>query len=800
MKNRKQRLARYEPRKRRTADAFQEALAKVGRALTGYLKRELGPSLQAFDGTMGGRYMNRFVWTTEDGTSTLMVRWPTPSDPFINYSTYSQREEQTLKPKLMTGTDIEWKVFWNEAQPKWELLLEPFQKEIETMGDESVISYGGANATHGVSKRTAGDRQRTAAPGGRAFQPDEDDPRTNPIYKVRWCPLSSAWLFAELGSVNRSHPPYRLSEDPNLTDAQLLTLIRNYGFQTVEMSELIVDRSDLPKMAAVKTPARLVVEGVGSFRRRKQAAKEEKMVDLKNVAWVLGDWVKMRPRESSEAIGKYLPFDEREAFNAMVRKGIQYAGLVPIKTARMYLKAMRSALKDVGQYGGVPAKLEEERRLLKDAIDELAFEIKHPTLKEGASQAPDRLVIHGVGSFRRRKQAEVDFTETTPLHISYLEVRDPDYVDVETIGIVVGLDETDVRRQIRDLKEKISGRIPAGAILDIVDAPSTTLSEIEQYGHYAVERDEVDELIRNMERDGLWERFFNSNFLAWIEHNKPRIAINIDGLERTLFEATVLYDGAPVATVYALAKRNVEQAAWAIESLMKESGMRQSGIEVRFIPDSPRVFREEATIDRAVLQSLEDRGVAIVDQKELQPLVEWIPDKYKPSVVNASRKGNTMTMRRNRNRRADDRWTSTSVEELKRYLDGVVILDGHGTISINGDCPRVNRVNVAIIHDGSGFNPGAVIYVGESWEHPDVALQAAHEILFEKNLEDREHITELEEEWGEQWDEILTEAWDGMVWPNMPAKAVAEIVEADKYASKYIDVDWYEDPDECEED
>lgn len=132
------------------------------------------------------------------------------------------------------------------------------------------------------------------------------------------------------------------------------------------------------------------------------------------------------------------------------------------------------------------------------------------------------------------------------------------------------------------------------------------------------------------------------------------------------------------------------------------------------------------------------------------------------------------------------RFVSDDAEQAKNYLRGVVILDGEGSIEL-GDR---DDVWIGIIHDGSGYNPGAAIAINQNryHDHPDIPLQDAHEILTEKLLEDTEHVKELQEEWPDDWYDVLTEGSDGMVFGPFDPATAADIVRSDKYASKYIDI------------
>jgi len=49
------------------------------------------------------------------------------------------------------------------------------------------------------------------------------------------------------------------------------------------------------------------------------------------------------------------------------------------------------------------------------------------------------------------------------------------------------------------------------------------------------------------------------------------------------------------------------------------------------------------------------------------------------------------------------------------------------------------------------------------------------------------YIEELMKEWGDRWNEILTEGWDGAAW-TLPAQEAADIISKDKYAAKYIEI------------
>lgn len=143
------------------------------------------------------------------------------------------------------------------------------------------------------------------------------------------------------------------------------------------------------------------------------------------------------------------------------------------------------------------------------------------------------------------------------------------------------------------------------------------------------------------------------------------------------------------------------------------------------------------------------------------------------------------------------RHTSTDSEDLARYLDGVNLIGGEGSIDLGYIARMSDRgyndetVNVAIVHDGSGYTPSAAIVVLD-FGHPDSALQFAYEILEERerNLSTEDgRMAELESEWTEyegQADEILTESFDGKVWTLSPEEAVNVI--RNSKAAQYIDI------------
>lgn len=125
------------------------------------------------------------------------------------------------------------------------------------------------------------------------------------------------------------------------------------------------------------------------------------------------------------------------------------------------------------------------------------------------------------------------------------------------------------------------------------------------------------------------------------------------------------------------------------------------------------------------------------------------------------------------------------LEQFKSMLKGVSVVDGEGYLD-----PDSETVNVAIVHDGSGFNPAAAVVV-DSYESAESCIQQAFETLEMWNFEHyREHYDELVEEHGEEaGSEMFTETYNGNAWDNLPTFEVAEAIASDTFASKRIDID-----------
>jgi len=144
-----------------------------------------------------------------------------------------------------------------------------------------------------------------------------------------------------------------------------------------------------------------------------------------------------------------------------------------------------------------------------------------------------------------------------------------------------------------------------------------------------------------------------------------------------------------------------------------------------------------------------------------------------------------------------NRFQSDDVERAKNYLRGVVIVGGEGTIDLSSK----DEVWIGVVHDNSGYNPMGAVAVNQNrfHSHPDIPLQTADEILTDLLMEDTEYVEELQEEWGDEWYEILTEGINGMVFGPFTPEVAADIIRSDKRAASFIDIEEAEE-DEYDED
>jgi hypothetical protein len=132
------------------------------------------------------------------------------------------------------------------------------------------------------------------------------------------------------------------------------------------------------------------------------------------------------------------------------------------------------------------------------------------------------------------------------------------------------------------------------------------------------------------------------------------------------------------------------------------------------------------------------------------------------------------------------RFHSTDIESFKQYIAGCVVVAGDSTLWLDND---EEFVHVAVIHDGSGFTPAAAIHIVESYSHPDSAAEEAFDAMREHTLKHcPEHVKELQKEWGDEWEAILTESFDGFTW-TLPKFPLAWAICADKYVARHVDID-----------
>ncbi len=130
--------------------------------------------------------------------------------------------------------------------------------------------------------------------------------------------------------------------------------------------------------------------------------------------------------------------------------------------------------------------------------------------------------------------------------------------------------------------------------------------------------------------------------------------------------------------------------------------------------------------------------------------------------------------------------TSRDPEQFQRYLAGVVLICGDSSLVYNLE--NGHDAAIAIVHDGSGFTPGAAVHVSET-DSPHDALEQAYDALRQHTIDHYpEHVAELQKDWGDEWESILTESFDGMAWVLDPQVA-ATAVRADRFAPKYVELE-----------
>ena len=138
-----------------------------------------------------------------------------------------------------------------------------------------------------------------------------------------------------------------------------------------------------------------------------------------------------------------------------------------------------------------------------------------------------------------------------------------------------------------------------------------------------------------------------------------------------------------------------------------------------------------------------------------------------------------------------------NAKDFKRMLDALIFKYGEGTVRFDWDEP----VWVAVVVDVSGYGPhvGAIV-VEQAFRGGDEAIQRAYEILEQEMMDDpqfADHIKDLQEEYGDDWNEIFTETFDGRLWEMTPEEFVWAT--EDKIGDKYSDVTKFIDIEEEEE-
>jgi hypothetical protein len=137
-------------------------------------------------------------------------------------------------------------------------------------------------------------------------------------------------------------------------------------------------------------------------------------------------------------------------------------------------------------------------------------------------------------------------------------------------------------------------------------------------------------------------------------------------------------------------------------------------------------------------------------------------------------------------------------KDFKRMLDAFILRYGEGDVRLGMEDP----VHVSIVWNAEGYGPhiGAIV-VDQLWGiGGDETLQRAYEILEQEMMDDpqfADHIKDLQEEYGDDWNEIFTETFDGRLWEMTPEEFVWAT--EDKIGDKYTDVTQFIDIEDDEE-
>lgn len=124
------------------------------------------------------------------------------------------------------------------------------------------------------------------------------------------------------------------------------------------------------------------------------------------------------------------------------------------------------------------------------------------------------------------------------------------------------------------------------------------------------------------------------------------------------------------------------------------------------------------------------------------------------------------------------------IVELKRLIKNAALLVDGGSDLYNTKDP----VTVALVFDVTSFGPHQAAIFADQSSSPDLAIQGAYEFLEVWKIKNyREHVLEIQEEYGDEWRDILTETFDGR-WFTMSFRDFARAIRGTK-AEKYIDLD-----------
>ena len=143
-------------------------------------------------------------------------------------------------------------------------------------------------------------------------------------------------------------------------------------------------------MYAVRTKSGRVIGRYATRAEAERACRTARSpsaaYDLRDASMLLTDWfAKHKPdyREFGSSdwavVQKYLEA-YRDSTHRAPAPGMHHPQiLVSRSEANSLVKALRGRLSRIGKYGGVPAKMADERRMLGDVIEHVAYEFKHPT-------------------------------------------------------------------------------------------------------------------------------------------------------------------------------------------------------------------------------------------------------------------------------------------------------------------------------------------------------------------------------------------------------------------------------------